>query len=62
VRPAYNTVDASVGASYGNWELSLFAKNLLNTDKVIQRPNVQSLNEGYRVRPLTIGINLSGKL
>lgn len=61
-RPAYNTVDASVGATRGDWELSLFAKNLLNTDKVIQTPNVQSINEGYRVRPRTIGITLTGKL
>ncbi|MEB0138956.1 MULTISPECIES: TonB-dependent receptor [unclassified Undibacterium] len=62
LRPAYNTVDASVGASYGNWEVSLFAKNLLNNEKVIQRPNVQSVNEGYRVRPLTIGLSLNGKI
>lgn len=62
VRPAYNTFDASVGASYGHWELSLFAKNLFNTDKTIQKPNVQFVNEGYSVRPRTIGLSLSGKL
>ena len=61
-RPSYNTVDASIGATRGDWELSLFAKNLFDTDKIIQTPNVQSVNEGYRVRPRTIGITLSGKL
>ncbi|MEC5216483.1 iron complex outermembrane receptor protein [Actimicrobium sp. GrIS 1.19] len=61
-RPAYNTVDASVGATFGVWEASLFAKNLFNNDKVIQKPNVQSVSEGYRVKPLTIGITLSAKL
>ncbi len=61
-RPSYNTVDASFGASRGDWELALFAKNLFDTDKVIQTPNVQSINEGYRVRPRTIGITLSGKI
>ncbi|MES2103381.1 MAG: TonB-dependent receptor [Pseudomonadota bacterium] len=62
VRPAYNTLDASVGATFGAWEVSLFAKNLLNNDKIIQRPNVQSVSEGYRLRPLTVGLSLSGKL
>ncbi|GGC78372.1 TonB-dependent receptor [Undibacterium terreum] len=62
VRPSYSTVDASVGATFGSWEVSLFAKNLLNNDKVIQRPNVQSVSEGYRLRPLTVGLSLSGKL
>ncbi len=61
-RPAYSTVDASVGATWGTWELSLFAKNLLNNDKVIQRPNVQFVSEGYRVRPLTVGLSLSAKM
>ncbi len=62
VRPSYSSVDASIGATYGAWELSLFAKNLLNNDKIIQRPNVQSVSEGYRLRPLTVGLSLSGKL
>lgn len=62
VRPSYNTVDASVGATFGTWEVSLFAKNLLNNDKVIQKPNVQFVSEGYRLRPLTVGLSLSGKL
>jgi len=61
-RPSYFTFDASAGANYNNWELSLFVKNLFNNDKVIQRPNVQFVEEGYRVRPRTIGISFSGKL
>lgn len=61
-RPSYNSVDASVGATFGNWELALFAKNLLNNDVVTQRPNVQSVSEGYRMRPRTIGLSLSGKM
>jgi iron complex outermembrane receptor protein len=61
-RPAYSTVDASVGATYDRWELTLFVKNLTNSDKVIQRPNVQSVSEGYRIAPRTIGISLAGKI
>jgi len=62
-RPAYNTVDASTGLTWDKWELSLFVKNLLNNQMVIQHPVVQSVdNEAYRIAPITIGISLSGKL
>jgi outer membrane receptor protein involved in Fe transport len=61
-RPAYNTVNLSVGTNFGVWETALFAKNLFNDQKVIQHPNVEFVSEGYRVRPLTIGLSLSGSL
>lgn len=62
-RPAYNTIDASTGLTWDKWELSLFVKNLLNNDMIIQHPVVQSVtNEGYRIAPRTIGISLSGKM
>jgi len=61
-RPAYATVDASIGANFTNWQLSLFAKNLANNNKVIQRPSVQFFEENYRLVPRTIGLNVSGSL
>jgi iron complex outermembrane receptor protein len=62
-RPAYHTVDASTGLTWDKWELSLFVKNLLNNDMIIQHPVVQSTyNEAYRIAPRIIGISLSGKL
>ena len=61
-RPSYKTLDASIGANFNNWELSLFAKNLLNDQSVLQRPFVQFLTEAYRQRPRTIGLLLSRKL
>ena len=61
-RPAYATVDASVGANFERWQLSLFAKNLANNNKVIQRPSVQFFEENYRLPPRTIGVNVSGSL
>ena len=61
-RPAYATVDASVGVNFEKWQVSLFAKNLANNDKVIQRPNVQFFQEAYRLVPRTIGVNVSGSL
>ena len=60
-RPSYKTLDASVGASYEAWDVSLFAKNLANDQTVIQRPFVQFLTEAYRQRPRTIGVLVSRK-
>jgi outer membrane receptor protein involved in Fe transport len=61
-RPGYNTVNLSAGTNYDTWQISIFAKNLFNDQKVIQRPNVEFVNEGYRLRPRTVGISLSGSL
>jgi iron complex outermembrane receptor protein len=60
-RSSYKTVDASIGATYRYWDLSLFAKNLLNDQTVLQRPFVQFLTEAYRQRPRTIGLLVSRK-
>ncbi len=62
-RPAYNVLEASAGVSWGNWDLTVFAKNLTDNQKIIQRPIVQfTSNEAYRVPPRTIGISLAGKM
>jgi outer membrane receptor protein involved in Fe transport len=62
-RPAYSTVDFSTGLSWDKWEVSLFAKNLFDNEKVIQHPVVQTQdNEVYRIAPRIIGISLSAKM
>jgi hypothetical protein len=62
-RPAYSTLDLSTGLTWDKWELTLFAKNVLNNDTIIQHPVVQTTtNEAYRIAPRTIGLSLSGKL
>ena len=62
-RSGYHTADISGGATWGDWELSLFVKNVFNNDTIIQHPVVQSVtNEVYRVPPRIIGISLSAKL
>lgn len=61
-RPSYKSLDASIGANIGNWELSLFAKNLSNEQSVLQKPSVQFLTEAYRQRPRTIGLLITKKL
>ena len=61
-RPAYATVDASIGANIGKYEVSLFGKNIGNNNKVIQQPSVQFFQENYRLTPRTIGLNFSGSI
>jgi iron complex outermembrane receptor protein len=60
-RPSYKTVDASIGTTYQAWDVSLFAKNLLNDQTIVQRPFVQFLTEALRQRPRTIGVLVSRK-
>jgi iron complex outermembrane receptor protein len=56
--PAYSVVNANVTVSYGNVDVSVFAKNLLNDQTIIQTPEVNTVYEGYTVRPRTIGVSL----
>jgi outer membrane receptor protein involved in Fe transport len=58
-RPAYALVGASVGVDFDAYEISVFAKNLLNDRTLIQQPNVQTVNEGYRPWPRIVGVAAS---
>jgi iron complex outermembrane receptor protein len=56
-QPEYFVLDASVGAQFDQWRLSLFGKNVLNQNKTIQRVT-NAPYYGMTVRPLTVGISL----
>jgi len=76
-RPAYITMDASLGLDYGRWSFELFGKNLTDNKKIIQRPDIQGSavpgyglvylgnfvpnTQGFTLRPLTVGLNASLK-
>jgi hypothetical protein len=45
--------------SLGNWDIALNIKNLSNNRTVLQRPNIQLVNQAYYLRPRTIGITAS---
>lgn len=60
-RPGYNTVDLNIGAETGRYDLSIFARNLLNDDTIIQRPQMLFVDQGITVRPRTIGLSLRAK-
>jgi outer membrane receptor protein involved in Fe transport len=57
-RPSYAVLNARVGVNMRGCEISVFAKNLLNDTKIIQRPALLFVPEGYTVRPLTLGLNI----
>jgi iron complex outermembrane receptor protein len=57
--PAYGVLNASIGVSSDNWEVSLYGKNIANDSTIIQRPQINTVIEAYTLRPLTVG--LTGK-
>jgi len=61
VRPTYGTFDASAGIDWGTLRVFFYGKNLLNDDTIIQRPSLLFREEGYTLRPRTLGINISKK-
>lgn len=58
-RPSYSIGNASAGMSFGKWLVSVFVNNVLDEDKIIQRPLVEVTNLAYRPWPRTVGVNAS---
>jgi outer membrane receptor protein involved in Fe transport len=56
--PQYDVLNASVGVKFATFEVSLYAKNLTNDRTIIQRPEINTVIEGYTVRPLTVGVTV----
>ncbi len=61
LRPAYDLAGGSVGVSTARWEVALFAKNLFDTNKIIQRPSDNYAPEGYTPTPRTVGIEANAR-
>jgi iron complex outermembrane receptor protein len=55
-QPGYNVLNGSLGVSGGSFSVSLYAKNLLDNSKIIAQPSINFIEEGYTLRPLTIGL------
>ena len=60
-RPSYHTADLSAGMAFDRYKVSVFVKNALDTDTIIQRPQVASIVQGYRVAPRSIGMSLAAQ-
>ncbi len=57
-QPAYGVMNANVGINIDTVEVQLYAKNLLNDHTIIARPTVNYNEEGYTLRPLTVGVKV----
>jgi iron complex outermembrane recepter protein len=57
-RPAYFVMGARAGIKWSRLDLSLFVTNLLDQNKVIQRPNIALVEYGVTVRPRTMGVSV----
>jgi len=55
--PSYGVLNASMTLAATGYEVSLYAKNLNNDQKIIQSPQINTVVEGYTVRPRTIGLS-----
>ena len=60
-RPSYHTADVSAGVSLDRYQFSVFVKNALDNDTIIQHPQVASIVQGYRVAPRSIGMSVAAK-
>ncbi|MBS0365748.1 MAG: TonB-dependent receptor [Proteobacteria bacterium] len=57
-RPSYALMTLGTGVNYRALQVSLFARNVFNDQKIIQRPNLQTVNRGYTLTPRTIGLSV----
>ena len=57
-RPSYNLLGATAGLDVRSWEVAVFVKNVLNDQKIIEKPNLQSVNRGYTLVPRTVGLSV----
>ena len=60
--PSYGVLNASIGLTTGRYVFSLYAKNLLNNQTLIQTPEVNTVYQGYTVHPRVVGLTLSAHL
>jgi len=59
--PAYSVLNASIALTRDGYSLSLYGKNLLNDQTIIQSPEINTVVEGYTVHPRVIGVTLKGE-
>jgi outer membrane receptor protein involved in Fe transport len=59
--PSTNQLDLHVGTTFGPWDISLYALNVLNAHPVLfngELNNVTAPASAYTIRPLTVGLSL----
>jgi outer membrane receptor protein involved in Fe transport len=56
--PSYGVMNANVAISTKHYEVSVYAKNLLDDQTIIQSPEINTVYEGYTVHPREVGVTL----
>jgi hypothetical protein len=60
-RPSYGLAGASIGASFDQWQVSLFVKNVFDNQKIYQTPSHADVPLGLVLTPRIIGLSASGR-
>ena len=61
VNPAYSVVNLNAGVGFGKYEVSVYAKNLFDDRTILQSPEINSVIQGYSLRPQTLGVTFQAK-
>jgi hypothetical protein len=61
INPSYYVTNANAGVAFGPYEVSLFAKNLFDNRTILQSPQINSVIQGYTLRPQTLGVSFQAK-
>jgi iron complex outermembrane receptor protein len=61
INPSYKVVNLNLGVAVGPYEVSLYAKNLFDDRTILQSPQINSIIQGYTLRPQTIGMSFQAK-
>ncbi len=58
-QPRYGVLNGRIGITVRRWLFTLYGQNLTNNKTIIQRPSINFVEEGYLLRPLTVGVRAS---
>jgi outer membrane receptor protein involved in Fe transport len=59
--PSYGVLNASVALTRGKYRVSLYAKNLLQDQTLIQTPEINTVYQGYTVHPRVVGMTFDAR-
>jgi outer membrane receptor protein involved in Fe transport len=61
INPSYDVTNVNAGVGFGKYEVSLYAKNLFDDRTILQSPQINSVIQGYTLRPQTLGVSFQAK-
>lgn len=57
INPGYGVMNLNIALIHPTYDIAFYAKNALNNRTIIQSPEINTVVEGYTIRPRTIGVN-----